>query len=701
MDGREAPEKPGTPFHFHFHFHFHGQGDVIFLAYAAVTALAIAANLGIAIADFARAPFVLANSAEVGMPPRLLPVVAVLKTDGAAGLLIGLLGVRPPGVVAALGLTLFFACALAAHVRAGLPQRRLPRRVLRGRRARPGRRAVLKNGNVPQTSGSWKDPSRNTSRGEQVRMEPLRDADPRRVGRYRLVARLGGGGMGEVFLGSSPGGMTVAVKIVREHLLVGDPAFRQRFAREVAAARLVGGFYTAQVVDADTEAEPPWLATAYIPGPSLHDAVRDRGEPLPEHAVRVLGAGLAEGLAAIHERKVVHRDLTPRNVILADGGPRIIDFGIARALDAAPNPASGVFGTPEYMSPEHAKARPTGSSGDVFSLGSVLTFASTGHSPFAADSPLASLHRVIDDVPDLQDVPAGLLPLIAACLAKDPDGRPDVAEVLARLTSPAEAVTEWLPSDVADMVTGYRTRTSGVLPPTLVYTDPPFPAPEPEPEPAPKPTPQPKRIAPKQAERAAPKRRMERPQPQQVEPPKPKQVQRPAPRPVEQPTPKRVERPKPQPAPRPPAPRPAAPRPAAKAVTNPSPAVADTRPSTPAKTTPASKTPEPSSSDDNEIPKILAGLAAIVAGIAFLHFYVGGAHGANVGDCVYQWNNRVWNKDPCKHPIIGETTYMVTARTTPFGLARDCPEPYDRRVYFAATKKQSAVTLCLRLLKRN
>ncbi|MFC5185785.1 serine/threonine-protein kinase [Actinomadura harenae] len=476
-------------------------------------------------------------------------------------------------------------------------------------------------------------------------MEPLRDADPRRVGRYRLVARLGGGGMGEVFLGSSPGGMTVAVKIVREHLLVGDPAFRERFAREVAAARLVGGFYTAQVVDADTDAEPPWLATAYIPGPSLYDAVRERGEPLPEHAVRVLGAGLAEGLAAVHDRGVVHRDLTPRNVILADGGPRIIDFGIARALDAAPqNPATAVLGTPEFMSPEQARGRRTGPSGDVFSLGSVLAFAATGRSPFAAESPLASLHRVIDDPPDLRGVPAGLRPLVAACLSKDADARPSVDDVLARLTSPAEAVTEWLPRDVADMVTDYRTRTSSALRPTRVYTE-------------------------------APPGKPERPKP------KPK--------------------PKPKPAARP-APKPAA-KPAAKAATKPP---ANTRPpSPPVKTAPPPKpaaSPSSSSGDsDNEIPKILAGLAAIAAGIAFLHFYVGGARGAAVGDCVYQWNNRVWNKDPCKHPIIGETSYMVTARLTPYGSTGYCPGMVDRTAVFTATKKQYAVTLCLRALKRN
>ncbi|MCP2336352.1 serine/threonine-protein kinase [Actinomadura rupiterrae] len=576
-------------------------------------------------------------------------------------------------------------------------------------------------------------------------MEPLRDADPRHAGPYRLAARLGGGGMGEVYLGTSPGGMTVAVKIVRRHLLQGDPSFRRRFAREVDAARSVGGFYTAQVVDADTEAEQPWLATAYIPGPSLFDAVSGRGRPMPEQAVRVLGAGLAEGLAAIHGFGVVHRDLTPRNVILADGGPRIIDFGIARALDAAPNPASGLIGTPEYMSPEHAKGRATGPSGDVFSLGSVLAFAATGRSPFAAESTLAALHRVIDDAPDLRDVPAGLVPVIAACLAKSPDARPDVTEVLERLASPAEAVTEWLPRDLTDMVTDYRARSIEVLRGTLPYTEqidqPPKPRERPDPRPdsvvvAPKPdpaSPPPSPVAPSPAVQkpAEPTPVASSKAPPQ-KPATPRQAPTKAAAP--KPTPPRVAASKPAPpkqaAARPaarkrvaakpaatptPAPKPAAPpRPA----TQPRPSSAassTTRPSSPASsggTTAASASSSSSGSSDNGFGKGAAVVVALILGWVLLHFYVGGARQASIGDCVYLWNGRTWNKEPCKHPMMGEPSFVVVGRyvdgsnayrppanslypsslystTTPCVLA-------DRKAYFPATKKSVGVTLCLR-----
>ncbi|MFC4909364.1 serine/threonine-protein kinase [Actinomadura gamaensis] len=551
-------------------------------------------------------------------------------------------------------------------------------------------------------------------------MEPLRDTDPRRAGRYRLAARLGGGGMGEVYLGASPGGMTVAVKIVRAHLLQGDPSFRARFAREVAAARSVGGFYTAQVVDADTDAEQPWLATAYIPGPSLYDAVRARREPLPEHAVRVLGAGLAEGLAAIHGCGVVHRDLTPRNIILADGGPRIIDFGIARALDSAPNPASGVFGTPEYMSPEHAKGRATGPSSDVFSLGSVLTFAATGRSPFAAESPLAALHRVIDDAPDLHDVPSRLVSVIAACLAKSPDTRPDVEDVLERLASPAEAVTEWLPQDVMDMVTGYRTRSRNALHRTrrtVEQTDPPLAA-----------------------------------KPDSVDGPAEPGAPRPTGEPMSAPIP-RVIPPKPDTALwTPPANQSAAQNQASSTAAKtrltathgpqPTPAVPGRRPANKLKRTlssifapakPAagrSSSPKPSgpaqsgratsawTSSWSRSPvhrtnfvrrtSFVMGpalMAALAIGWVILHFYVGGARQARIGDCLYLWNSRVWNKEPCKHPMIGEPAFKVVGRRTtdpanPVPIDPPCA-PDDREVHFLTSKKQAGVTLCLRPLVEN
>ncbi|ASR37211.1 hypothetical protein BAY61_21910 [Prauserella marina] len=285
-------------------------------------------------------------------------------------------------------------------------------------------------------------------------MEPLRDGDPRQVGNYGLEGRLGGGGMGQVFLGRSRSGRRVAVKLVRPEL-ADDAGFLRRFALEVDAARRVGGFYTAQVVDAAPEATPPWLVTAYIPGPSLQEAVERHG-PLPADAVAVLGAGLAEGLAAIHACGLVHRDLKPSNVILADDGPRVIDFGIARALDATSHTLSrAVVGTPSFMSPEQARGREIGEPSDVFSLGLVLAFAATGRSPFGTGAAEAMVYRLVHDDPDLAGLPAPLAGLVARCLAKEPADRPEVAEILEELTGFAAATvssTSWLPPAVATMV---------------------------------------------------------------------------------------------------------------------------------------------------------------------------------------------------------------------------------------------------------
>ncbi|MFA1547833.1 protein kinase domain-containing protein [Actinomadura chokoriensis] len=254
-------------------------------------------------------------------------------------------------------------------------------------------------------------------------MEPLHPGDPRRIGPYELEARLGAGGMGQVFLGVSPGARRVAVKVIRaEH--AEDERFRRRFAREVEAARRVGGFHTAQVVDADPEAESPWLVTAFIPGPSLQQSVAERG-PLDPEAVRELAAGLAEGLAAIHACGLVHRDLKPGNVIMAADGPRIIDFGIARATDAtALTSHNVVVGTYAYMSPEQVLGDAPGPSGDVFSLGCVLAYAATGAGPFDATSIPAIVHRLLHEEPDLSGLPGDLSNMIAACLAKDPERRP-------------------------------------------------------------------------------------------------------------------------------------------------------------------------------------------------------------------------------------------------------------------------------------
>ncbi|TDC35553.1 serine/threonine protein kinase [Kribbella albertanoniae] len=292
-------------------------------------------------------------------------------------------------------------------------------------------------------------------------MQPLQPSDPKRVGRYWLLARLGAGGMGRVYLARSHGGRTVAVKVVRPDL-AGDPQFRRRFKVEVAAARLVGGFHTAQVVDADTEADPPWFVTEYIAGPSLQQAVDDHG-PLPARSVAALGAGLAEGLTAIHNH-VIHRDLKPSNVLLATDGPRIIDFGVARAMDAtAQTTRAGLIGTPGFMSPEQYRGREVEPASDVFCLAAVLVFAATGRPPFGTGPGEALGYRVVNEEPDLTSVPASLLPLIKAGLEKDPNDRPSVAEFLDRCATLAEGEALALPPPVATLITTRVAETAALI----------------------------------------------------------------------------------------------------------------------------------------------------------------------------------------------------------------------------------------------
>ncbi|MEU3493943.1 PQQ-binding-like beta-propeller repeat protein [Kitasatospora cineracea] len=296
--------------------------------------------------------------------------------------------------------------------------------------------------------------------------EPLDRTDPESVGPYLLLARLGVGGMGRVYLARSAGGRTVAVKVVRADL-AGDADFRERFRREVSAAQSVGGTFTAPVVDADRDGPTPWLATAYVLGPALDDAVRGHG-PLPVEAVRTLGVGLGQALAAIHAAGLVHRDLKPSNVLLAADGPRVIDFGIARALDGDRMTSTGVVvGSPGFMSPEQAAGRRLGPAGDVFSLGSVLVFAATGHGPFdhaedgGAPSAASLLYRVVHDEPDLSGVPGPLLPAVTACLAKDPADRPSPAGLGALLGEPAApARSGWLPAALASDI---ATRAAEVM----------------------------------------------------------------------------------------------------------------------------------------------------------------------------------------------------------------------------------------------
>jgi serine/threonine protein kinase len=266
--------------------------------------------------------------------------------------------------------------------------------------------------------------------------------------------------MGEVFLGRSPGGRPVAVKVIRAELLAANPDFRLRFAREVAVARKVNALFTAPVVDADPAAEMPWLVTAYVPGPSLADAVEDHG-PLRPGVVRALAAGLAEGLAAIHAAGVVHRDLKPSNVLLASDGPRIIDFGISRAVQTTALTATGIFvGSPAFMSPEQAAGADIGPASDVFSLGSVLTFTATGRGPFGGDSVPALFYQVVSGQPNLEGVSADLRPLVERCLAKEPASRPTPEQIIAEL-GPTGLLHDWLPPAVAATLARYDLQNLG------------------------------------------------------------------------------------------------------------------------------------------------------------------------------------------------------------------------------------------------
>ena len=278
-------------------------------------------------------------------------------------------------------------------------------------------------------------------------IQELRPGDPRLIGPYRLVGQLGDGGMGRVFLGRSAGGRPVAVKVIRSELAA-DPDFRVRFRREVAAARKVGGLFTAVVVDADVDAPEPWLATAYVAGPSLLEAVHDHG-PLPLGSVLTLAAGLAESLAAIHAAGVVHRDLKPSNVLLGKDGPCVIDFGISRAAEATSVTRAGfVLGSPGFMSPEQAEGHEVGPASDIFSLGAVLAFAATGKPPFGTGSTAAIVYRIVYASAYLDGVPDEIRPMIARCLAKDPGQRPSASNLLAEVGA-VRPMTGWLPEAIA------------------------------------------------------------------------------------------------------------------------------------------------------------------------------------------------------------------------------------------------------------
>ncbi|WP_128802621.1 MULTISPECIES: serine/threonine-protein kinase [unclassified Streptomyces] len=273
-------------------------------------------------------------------------------------------------------------------------------------------------------------PQGNTGAGAEAEL-------PEYAGHYRLESCLGSGGMGVVHLARSTSGMKLAVKVVHAEFAK-DPEFRGRFRQEVAAARRVSGAFTAPVVDADPEAERPWMATLFIPGPTLSDEVKRNG-PMPAAQLRRLMAGLAEALRDIHRVGVVHRDLKPSNVLLADDGPKVIDFGISRPKDSELRTETGkLIGTPPFMAPEQfRRPREVGPAADIFALGSVLVHAATGRGPFDSDSPYVVAYQVVHDEPDLTGVPANLAPLLLRCLAKEPEDRPTPDELMRELRSVA------------------------------------------------------------------------------------------------------------------------------------------------------------------------------------------------------------------------------------------------------------------------
>lgn len=281
-------------------------------------------------------------------------------------------------------------------------------------------------------------------------MEPLRSTDPARIAGYRILGRLGAGGMGVVLLGRSPGGALVAIKLIRAEY-ADDAGFRTRFRREVAIARQVRNRWAVPVVDADTEAGAPWLATEFVPGPALSEAVGG-GAPLPERSVRALGSMLAEALEAVHGAGLVHRDVKPGNVLLGLDGPRLIDFGIARALDDTVLTATdAIVGSPGFLSPEQAQGRRIGPPSDIFSLGCVLVYAATGGRPFGSGPVEAMLFRTVHDPAELGRLPHGLLPVVEACLSKEPAGRPTAGDIRRAFAEDASGGS-WLPGPVTHLI---------------------------------------------------------------------------------------------------------------------------------------------------------------------------------------------------------------------------------------------------------
>ncbi|MFH9235184.1 protein kinase [Streptomyces globisporus] len=308
--------------------------------------------------------------------------------------------------------------------------------------------------------------------------QPLKADDPAVVGGYRLAAVLGAGGMGKVYLSYTPGGRPLALKVIRPEFGE-DPEFRRRFQQEVRSAQRVQGLYTAPVIDSDTEGAQPWLATAYVPGPSLAHAVARHGG-LPLRSVLLLTVGVAEALGVIHGAGIVHRDLKPANVLLAADGPRVIDFGIARAADTTALTGTGVsVGTPAFMAPEQAAAGTVTPATDVFALGQIAAYAAIGVPAFGEGPSHAVLYRIVHEDPDLSRLPDELRPLVSRCLSRDPADRPALADIIRMCheisPEPLRQGEDWLPRSVAGSITE-RLRM-------------PAPAPTPPPQPSAAPTP--------------------------------------------------------------------------------------------------------------------------------------------------------------------------------------------------------------------
>lgn len=305
-------------------------------------------------------------------------------------------------------------------------------------------------------------------------VDQLTQHDPRRIGPFEVLGRLGAGGMGLVYLARSASGRRVAIKTVRTELAE-DQLFRVRFTREVEAARAVSGFYTAAVVDADPRAAVPWLATAYVPAPSLEEIVNECG-PMPAQAVRWLAAGVAEALQSIHGAGLVHRDLKPSNVLVVEDGPRVIDFGIASGVSNTRLTMTNVaVGTPAYMSPEQAKdSRSVTGASDVFSLGSMLVFAATGHPPFHGANPVETVFMLLREGPDLEGLPDELRPLIESCMQMEATGRPNPADLQAQLaphlfgsgSDDSGTASAWLPERAVGLIEGRRNGRPAVKPAT-------------------------------------------------------------------------------------------------------------------------------------------------------------------------------------------------------------------------------------------